>query len=216
MQTMDTHNEKKIRIFRRPWFQSLVAVVIIFGTLGGYLYWQSVAGVVYIEKSYLEAPIAYVSPFTPGILNAIYVHEGDRVNPSSAIALVGSETLYAKEEGIIDGVPKVVGSYFAPGQKIASVIADTKMRLVASVEETGGLDSITIGQRVTFTVDAFPKNTYEGTVAEISPASSETGIAFSISDKRPVKKFNVYITFNVSAYPELKTGMSARTWIYTQ
>lgn len=213
---MKNTNDEKERIYQKPWIQSVVAVVLIFGSLGGYLYWQSVDGVVLIEKSYLEAPIAFISPSTAGTLNALYVEDGQRVTASTPIALVGSETLYAKEDGIVDGTARVIGSYYAPGQKVASVIADTKMRVIANIEETEGLNIIKKRQRVKFTVDAYPNNTYEGLVDDISPASSETGIVFSISDKRPIKKFNVYITFKVSDYPELKTGMSARTWIYTK
>ena len=211
---MNNTNVKKVRLYQKPWIQSLMAIVIIFGSLGGYLYWQSVDGVVFIEKSYLEAPIVHISPSIPGTLNVIYVQDGERVTASTPIALVGSETLYAKEDGIMDGTVRVVGSYYGAGQRIASVIVDTKMRVVANIEETEGLNLITTGQRVKFTVDAYPDNEYEGTVYEVSPASSETGIAFSISDKRPIKKFNIYVSFDVSKYPELKTGMSARTWIY--
>lgn len=209
-------HEKKVSLIRTPWFQSIIALIVIFGSLAGYIYWQSVAGVVSVEKSYLEAPIVHITPSAPGILNTIYVQDGERVQKSTPVALVGSETLYAKEDGIVDGVPKVIGSYYTPGQTLLSVIVNTKMRVVAQVEETGGLNKVAVGQRVKFTVDAFPQNEYVGMVDDISSASSETGIAFSISDKRPIKKFNIYVSFDVSKYPELKTGMSARTWIYTK
>jgi len=39
-------------------------------------------------------------------------------------------------------------------------------------------------------------------------------VIFSISDKRPVKKFDVKLRFNVEAYPELKSGMSAKMTVY--
>ena len=72
-----------------------------------------------------------------------------------------------------------------------------------------------IGQRATFSVDAFPGKTYDGIVDQISPVSSDTGIVFSISDKRPVEKFEIKVRFNVADYPELKSGMSAKITVYT-
>ena len=43
--------------------------------------------------------------------------------------------------------------------------------------------------------------------------SRASGIAFSISDKREAKEFEVRIRFNVDDYPELKNGMSAKAVI---
>ncbi|MES2225645.1 MAG: HlyD family efflux transporter periplasmic adaptor subunit [Patescibacteria group bacterium] len=211
---MNTEQKEKTGVFKKPWVQSLIAVVVIFGALGGFLYWQSAANTIAIDDSYLDAPIANIAPSAPGALNQLFVKEGDRIAASSPVAVVGSETLYAKEGGIIASAPNVVGSYFAPGQTVVSVIADQKMRVIGSIDETKGLSRIAPGQKVTFTVDAFSGKTYQGVVDEVSPASSDTGIAFSISDKRPVKKFDVYMRFDASAYPELKSGMSAKARIH--
>jgi hypothetical protein len=49
----------------------------------------------------------------------------------------------------------------------------------------------------------------------ISQISNDTGIVFSISDKRPTEKFDVKVRFNVADYPELKSGMSAKITVYT-
>ena len=214
--TEKENKEKKNRagILTQPWLQSVIAMVIIFGALGGYLFWLSSHGMVAIDDSLLEAPIADISPTTPGQLNAVYVKEGDRVEANVQLALVGSETLFSKEAGIVIGDPQAIGSYFAPGQKVVSVVVDQRMRVVGSLDETKGLSELKEGQRASFTVDAFPDKTYEGTVDEVSPVSSDTGIAFSISDKRPVKKFNVYVRFDVSKYPELRSGMSAKIRVH--
>lgn len=214
--TENKNKEKKnkISILARPLFQSVIVMIIIFGALGSYLFWLSSNSTVAIDDSLLEAPIADISPTTPGQLNAVYVHEGDRVGANVQLALVGSETLFSKEAGIVIGDPQAIGSYFMPGQKVVSVVVDQRMRVVGSLDETKGLSELKEGQRATFTVDAFPNNIYEGTVDEVSPVSSDTGIAFSISDKRPVKKFNVYVRFDVSKYPELKSGMSAKIRVH--
>ena len=207
-------NEQKRKFHQRAWVQSILAMIIIYGALGGYIYLALTANTVKIDTSYLDAPIEQVSPATPGTLNAIYVKDGDHVAANTPLALVGAETEYAKTAGIIDGAPLVIGSYYAPGQSIMSIIADTKMRVIGTIDETNDLNKIVPGQRASFTVDAFPGKTYQGVVDEISPVSKDAGVAFTISDKRPVKQFYVYVRFDATKYPELRSGMSARIYVH--
>lgn len=211
---METNIQKKENILKTPWIQSIIYVVVIFGLLAVFLFWQTNRSEISIENSYLDAPIVNLTPTSPGTLNALYVKEGDKVQANSQIALVGSQIIYTKEGGIVASAPIVLGSYFSPGQTVVSIVNDQKMRVVGKIDETKGLDSIKVGQRATFTVDTFPSNKYEGVVDEISPVSNNSGVLFSISDKRPVNKFNVYVTFDVSKYPELKSGMSAKLLVY--
>lgn len=208
--------KKEESILKKPWVQSLTSFIVIFGLLGLFLFWQIKRGQISIENSYLDAPIVNLTPISAGILNTIYVKEGDRVEANSQIALVGSQIIYTKEGGIVTSAPNVLGSYFSPGQTVVSIVNDQKMRIIGKIEETKGLSSIKVGQAATFTIDAFPKNKYVGVVDEISPVSVDSGVIFSISDKRPIKKFNIYIKFNTSDYPELKSGMSAKILVFTR
>jgi multidrug resistance efflux pump len=196
--------------------QSVIAVVVVFGALLGFLFWQSGAGTVFVENSALVAPVVNLSPTAPGILNALYVKEGDRILPNSQVALVGSQILTSQTGGLVSSASEVLGAYFNPGQTVVSIVNDKAMKVVGTVDETKGLKDIAPGQRATFSVDAFPGKTYNGTVDEVSPTSNNTGILFSISDTRPVNKFNVKVRFNVSDYPELKNGMSAKITVYTK
>ena len=207
---------KKESVFKKGWVQSIIAVIVIFGLLSVFLFWQYERNTVLIENSDLEAPIINLSPVSPGVLNALYVKEGDRIAANSQIALVGSQIIYSKDGGIVSYAPVVLGAYFSPGQIVASIVNDKEMKVVGEVEETKGLKNIAVGQRATFTVDAFSGKNYEGIVDEISPTSNDTAVVFSISDKRPIKKFNVKVRFNVSDYPELKSGMSAKIRVYTK
>lgn len=207
---------KKESIFKKAWVQSLISVFIIFSVLFIFLFWQSIRNTVYIENSHLEAPIINLSPTVPGVLNALYVKENDKVLANTQIALVGSQIIYTKNDGIVSYAPSVLGAYFSLGQIVASVVNEEEMKVVGEVEETKGLSEIAKGQSVVFSVDAFPGKTYSGVVDEVSPTSVETGVVFSISDKRPIKKFNVKVKFNVSDYPELKNGMSAKITVYTR
>lgn len=207
-------SEEKASVFRKPWIQSAIAIVLIFGSLAGMIFWQKVSTTIFIDMSVLEAPIAHIAPSSGGVLNALYVKEGDYITANTAIAQIGTETLFAKEDGVVVGKPQVMGTYVTPGQKIVDIVNNSKMRVVGTLEETEGLADVHPGQQVTFTVDAYAGKTYEGVVDSVSPVSNDAGIAFSISDKRPVRKFNVYARFTASAYPELKSGMSAKMTIY--
>ena len=208
--------EKKEHIFKRPWMHSLISFVLIFGALAGFIFWQMNVNTVFIENSYLEAPIINLTPSEAGILNALYVSEGDILAANSEVALVGSQIIYAKEGGIVSSAPAVLGSYFSPGVTVVSVVNNKEMKVVGEVEETKGLSSLKSGQRAIFTVDALPGKNYNGVVDQISPVSIDNAVIFSISDKRPVKKFNVKVRFNMAAYPELKSGMSAKITVYTR
>jgi multidrug resistance efflux pump len=216
--THSTHENasSKPNLFKRPWMHSLIAFVAIFGLLGLFLFWQVESSTVFIENSHLEAPIINLAASSPGVLNALYVKDGDSVLNNSPIALVGSETISAKDGGLVESAPEVLGSYFSPGETVVSIVNTPEMKVVGQLEETKGLDRIKVGQRATFSVDAFPGKTYEGIVDEISAASDDAGVLFNISDQRPIEKFDVKVRFNVAAYPELKSGMSAKITVYTK
>jgi multidrug resistance efflux pump len=206
----------KESIFKKPWVQSLILIVVIFGALGGFLYYQSKKDIVLIDNSSLQAPIVALSPTAGGTLNALYVHPGDIVAPGAQVALVGTTVITAKEGGIVSDTPEALGGYFNPGQKVVGVIVMSDMKVRGQIEETKGLKDLAVGQRATFTVDAFPGKTYSGIVDEIGATSVSTGVLFSISDQRPTEKFDVKVRFDVSAYPELKNGMSAKITVHTK
>ncbi len=50
-------------------------------------------------------------------------------------------------------------------------------------------------------------------VEAVAPSSRTGDIVFSISDKRQEQEFEVRVSYDVAAYPELKNGMSAKMWI---
>ncbi len=216
MENNNLKTEKKDNIFKKPWMQSLISFLVIFGALAGFLFWQVERNTVLIENSDLEAPIINLSTNAPGILNDLYVKEGDRIEANAQVALVGSQIIFTKEGGIVVSAPRVLGAYFMPGQTIVSIVNDKEIKVVGQIDETKGLSSIKAGERATFSVDAFPSKVYEGVVDQVSPVSDNNSIVFSISDKRPVKKFDVKVRFNVADYPELKSGMSAKITVYTK
>ena len=89
----------------------------------------------------------------------------------------------------------------------------------AVLEEAGFRTGALVALRATGATGPAPSAPgarYVGTVDEISPTSRSSAVAFTISDKRELKEFNVKIRFDRSAYPELKNGMSAKVTIFKQ
>ena len=212
----EEQNTKKESMLKKPTTQSIIGIVVIFILLGGFLFWQSNNGTISIENSYIDAPIINLSASTPGILNALYVSEGDIIAANTPVASVGTDIVTSKQSGIVVGVANNIGEFFAPGQIIVSMIHPEDLRVIGTIDETKGLEEIKSGQKVTFTVDAFGGKTYVGVVENVSQTSDDTGVVFSISDTRPTKKFDVKVRFDVASYPELKNGMSAKITVYTK
>ena len=207
---------QKTKFIKRPEVQSIIGIIIVVLLFIGFIFWKSNSNTIFIENSYLDAPVINLSGDTPGTLNSLYVNEGQTISANFPVALVGTDIVIAKQSGIIIGVENNIGQFFAPGQTIISMIHPEDMRVIGSIDENKGLDEIKVGQKATFTVDTFGNTIYAGIVDSISATSQDTGVLFSISDKRPTKKFNIKIKFNVTDYPELKNGMSAKITVYTK
>ena len=126
---------------------------------------------------------------------------------------------YATITSPIDGV--VISRDVEAGQTVASVFetptlftiaADlTQMQVVADVDEadTGGVEE---GQRASFTVDAYPNDTFDGVVTQIrlgdasstnsTSSSSSTVVTYEvvISAHNPDQKLKPRLTANVTIY----------------
>ncbi|MGM9746651.1 MAG: efflux RND transporter periplasmic adaptor subunit [Paludibacteraceae bacterium] len=129
-------------------------------------------------------------------------------NLTKAQTNLGYATIYSP----IDGV--VLSKSVEEGQTVASsfstptlfVIAEdlTQMRVVADVDEAD-IGEVRDGQRVQFTVDAYPSLTFEGTVQQVRQEATTTSSVVTyevvISARNPDLK--------------LKPGMTATATIYT-
>lgn len=179
------------------------------------LFYLSLSGSrVYVEKSTLVAPATDLSSRIGGTLQKIFVMAGDTVQADEPVAQIGNDIVKVKDQGVIISVKNDIGKNFAPGEAVVSMINPEDLRVVARVEENKGLSDIQIGQKAVFTVDAFGSKEYSGVVDEISPTARSGDVVFNISSAREQQEFDVKIRFNVSAYPEIKNGMSAKAWIY--
>lgn len=119
---------------------------------------------------------------------------------------------YATITSPIDGV--VLSKEVEEGQTVASsystptlfVIARdlTDMRVIANVDEAD-IGDVKTGQRVVFTVDAFPTDTFEGTVTQVrqEATTSSNVVTYEVVISAPNDKF------------KLKPGLTANVTIFT-
>lgn len=201
---------------RKTWIITGLVVVCIGAIAAGVIYWYTNSQYVYVDNSTIQAPEITLSPSTPGILEQVYVNEGDTVAANQIVARVGNELVKTKVPGIIVSVPATIGAEVNPNQAVVTMIDPTQLRVVGEVDENKGLDRIKVGDTVSFTVDAFGSKQYSAVVDEIAPTANQAGVVFNISSQRAVQQFDVKARFDTSLYPELKNGMSARMWVYTQ
>lgn len=198
----------------------VIALILLAVSVAGLTYWQGEQSRIYVEKSEISAPIislgtrlAPTSP--PVVLDEVLVKEGDIVSKNKIVArLRDGQVIRAGADGIVLSVKNVPGQAVSNQDSIVKIIDPKELRVVGRVEENKGLSDLRVGQKVSFTVDAFPSKEYLGVVDSISPTSRTSDIVFSISDKREQKQFDVKVKYDVYEYPELKNGMSAKMWIY--
>ncbi len=191
----------------------LLAVIIVGGT-GGVAYLITSMGRVYTDKAIVSASITTISPSTGGVLQEIYVNVGDVVGPNTVVARVGNELLKTTGSSIVTDVNTAIGATLAPGASVVKVVDPSDLRIVAHIDENKGLRNIKVGDQTVFTLDAFGSRTFQGVVDEVSSSARQEDVVFNISDKRQINQFDVKIRFDVTAFPQIKNGMSAKVWIY--
>lgn len=146
---------------------------------------------------------------------ALYLYEKARnayAQSQAAIVKVKQNLDYATITSPIDGV--VISRAVEEGQTVAAgfetptlfTIANdlTQMRVIADVDEAD-IGQVADGQRVQFTVDAYPDDTFEGTVEQVRlEATTESSVV----------TYEVVITaYNPDL--KLKPGLTANVTIFT-
>ena len=188
-------------------------ILFILGLLAGGYYWYATNQRVYSDKAEIFAPLITLSPEQQSVLQKIMVKNGEQVSANQIVArLDGNEFIRAETDGMIVGINDQAGKLFSPSMPVVTMINPNDLRLIVHIAENKGLDSIRIGQKVIFTIDAFDSRKFNGMVEEISQTSDQSSAVFSISDKRDEKYFSIKVKY--SDYPQLLNGMSAKAWIY--
>jgi len=128
---------------------------------------------------------------------------------------------YATITSPIDGV--VINRSVEEGQTVAAgfetptlftIAADlTKMQVIADVDEAD-IGNVEDGQRVSFTVDAYPNDVFEGTVKQIRLGDSSSSSSSSSTSTSTVVTYEVVITAD-NPDLKLKPRLTANVTIYT-
>ena len=213
-QTENGNNSTKGENKTRRIMVFVLVVFVVAASFIGLVYLDAISKRVYIEKSEIDAPQIMLSAKTGGILEELFVKEGDQISANDVVARVGNELVKSKDAGLVINRQDSIGKYFGPGEEIVTMIKPGDLRIVGRLAEDKGLKDVKVGQRVVFEVDAFGTKQYEGIIDEVSPTSRASDVVFNISDQRQENEFNVKARFNLSQDPELKNGMSAKMWIY--
>jgi membrane fusion protein (multidrug efflux system) len=121
----------------------------------------------------------------------------------------------APVDGVVSKKSVNVGDTVASGQPVMAVAAQKNLWVVANLKETQ-LTSVRPGQPVEIKVDAFPKQTFTGTVSSISPA---TGATFALippdnasgNFTKVIQRVPIRIDIDQSSDPThlLRQGLSA-------
>lgn len=129
---------------------------------------------------------------------------------------------YATITSPIDGI--VTSKSVEEGQTVASgfstptlftIAADlTKMQVVADVDEADIAD-IKVGNKVTFTVDAYPDDVFEGKVTQVRLGSTNSSSSSTSTTSESVVTYEVVISANNNDL-KLKPRLTANTTIFTQ
>jgi multidrug resistance efflux pump len=214
--TTNQLNQAPVKSKRKSLFLYGASLLALIAAIAGISWWQANKNLIYTDNAQVYAPQIALAPSASGILEQVFVHEGDTVRPNDVVARVGNELVKTKAAGLVVATVEDTGKLVNAGESVVAMISPDELRVIAQIDENKGLKNIKAGQTVEFTVDAFGAKKYFGVVDEVSPASRSGDIVFNISDKRQTAQFDVKIRFNGNFYPELKNGMSAKVWIYTK
>ncbi len=101
--------------------------------------------------------------------------EADATRAKAELDLKRTE-IHASEDGVVTNINLDPGEYIAAGLPVFALVSNTHLWIEANFKETD-LTYVRAGQKADIDVDAFPSNSFEVTVASITPA---TGSEFSI------------------------------------
>jgi multidrug resistance efflux pump len=199
---------------RIPLMVAAALILVVGGGVGALGYILASNQMVYIEDSSVSAPMTVLSPTVAGTLMQVYVSVGDVIPPNTVVAEVGTQLVNSTAGGLVISTNTNIGTQITPGTAVVTTINPSQLRVVGQLEEDKGLNDVAVGDSAKFTVDAFPGQTFYGVVSEVSPTDINSDVVFEVSDQREEQKFNVSVAYDLTKYPQLRNGMSAKIWVF--
>ena len=131
--------------------------------------------------------------------------ESAEASVASVQAKFSDSQIVAPISGVITQFDAKTGQTSTPGIVLISIISDGGFEVDADVPETD-IGKVAIGNPVTMTLDAFPGETFSGSVFYIDPAETIT---------QGVVDYKIKISF-AKADPRMKSGLTANVSIQTK
>lgn len=122
----------------------------------------------------------------------------------SVEAQLNKMNLRSPQNGIVTLQEAKVGEAVSSGKVVISVISDNNLEIESNVSEVS-IGKVSIGNEVNMTFDAFPGETFKGTVTYIEPAET-------IVDG--VVNYKVTVAFK-EKYEQIKSGLTSKLEIIT-
>lgn len=149
--------------------------------------------------------ISQESGSKPEDINAqIAVVKSAQASVDSALAKIINAQIRAPISGTITQFDAKVGQFASPGTTLVSIMSDTGYEIDAGVSEVD-VGKVSVGDIVSMTLDAFPNETFAGTVFYLAPA--ETNVQGVVS-------YKIKISFD-KPDARLKSGLTANIDIQT-
>lgn len=180
----------------------------------------------YQQKNYARSKVLYEKKLISDsdYETATYNYEKAKAaydQSQAAMVKVRRNLEYATITSPIDGV--VIDRAVEEGQTVAAgfetptlftIAADlTKMQVIADVDEAD-IGNVQDGQRVTFTVDAYPNDVFEGVVKQIRLGDSSSSSSSVSTSTSTVVTYEVVVTAD-NPDLKLKPRLTANITIYT-
>ena len=143
-------------------------------------------------------------------------YEKSKADRVKATENLGYAEIYAPIDGIIISREVEIGQTVVANMEVANIftIADLdNMQVIGDVDEAD-IGQVKVGQNVTFTVDAYPNDVFEGTVMQIRLGDSESTSSSSSTSTSTVVTYEVVISAD-NPDLKLKPRLTANVTIFT-
>ena len=230
---------------RRIVLLNVIGLIVLLGVVyGGWNWYYQSANYVSTDNAFVEGTEYPINVQIPGTLTAWNVQNGATVTAGEVLgqqdtsteaaqlgtaaksssvmnAVKNSAQITSPIDGTILNPTASVGQMEAPGTPIAYVVNLNQLYILANIKETD-LRHVAVGDTVDISIDAFPNQSFKGTVQSIGlatnsmfslipPSDETTGTYTKVTQTVPVQ-----ISLQGYSGVNLAPGMSATVHIHRQ
>ena len=202
----------------------ILVVALVAGGIFGASYMLNTRNYVSTDNATVDGDNININAPTSGYLTGWNVTEGTQLRANQAVArvrIIGGfvqpqQAIRAPNDCTIAQNNAVEGQYVTAGTQLAVCYDLSQVYVTARVDETD-VDAVHPGERVDFTVDAFPGNNFTGVVREVQsssagqfslfPQSNTSGNFQKVTQVIPVK-ISIDDRFGLTLVPGMNVSVS--------